>query len=65
VRIFSFGFSDVRILGPFDYKAVPIPHLTYAARANASSFAFIEFVAFKVAPAPILHMLSVVCRIYE
>jgi nucleoside permease NupC len=33
-------------LGPFDYKAVPIPHLTYAARANASSLAFIEFVAF-------------------
>jgi hypothetical protein len=50
-------------LGPFDYKAVPIPHLAYAARANASSFAFIKFVAFKVAPAPILHMLSVVCRI--
>ena len=33
-------------LGPFDYKAVPIPHLTYAARANASSLAFIKFVAF-------------------
>ena len=50
-------------MGPLDYKAVPIPHLAYAARENASSLAFIKFVAFKVAPAPILHMLSVACRI--